>query len=520
MSMSKVNNEFLAILSFLNVKHTKEYANRLYNNNPNKHNMLGFVQMLNEYNINSECIKVKEPMRFNLQLITPPFIAQLNTGFAVVSNINSDSITFYLNKDIITTDIVAFTNSWSGNLLLTQLNIDSIEPNYTYNIKKQVTRIMKKCLLCLIILFLTISYLETLSKLRLCDTILLFVNVIGIFIGTLIYFKQYRKSHIISEKLCSIISPSGCNNVMSSPASLLWGDISLSEIGLGYFVSNIIIILIAPSLLAYTFIVNILSLPFTLWSIWYQWFKIKDWCMLCILIQIIQWGLFIVYAVFANSLMLDMFSLMDAIITCCIYGMTTLGLHYMGRQYVKVNELSQYILAYNSLKNHPDVFRTLLNKDSKSQINFCDSQIIFGNKMASTVVTVFSNPHCKPCSLMHKRLTKILDKYSNDICVQYVFSSFGEQWNDSSKFLIRSYLYNKIETAREIFNEWFDHGMDFPKEMMKKYSYSDNEAAESDEFQKHITCIQSNNISETPTIFINGNRLPDIYSIEDVIYHI
>jgi hypothetical protein len=85
---------------------------------------------------------------------------------------------------------------------------------------------------------------------------------------------------------------------LESEAAKLWGIFGWSEIGLGYFAANVIILLFLPHLITYSVIINILTLPFTVWSVWYQKVKARQWCSLCLIVQILLWTIFIINLAF------------------------------------------------------------------------------------------------------------------------------------------------------------------------------------------------------------------------------
>lgn len=59
------------------------------------------------------------------------------------------------------------------------------------------------------------------------------------------------------------------------------------EVGFSYFLSNIIVVVFLTDLISYYAIINIFALPYTVWSVWYQKFKAKQWCVLCLIVQLI-----------------------------------------------------------------------------------------------------------------------------------------------------------------------------------------------------------------------------------------
>jgi thiol-disulfide isomerase/thioredoxin len=75
--------------------------------------------------------------------------------------------------------------------------------------------------------------------------------------------------------------------------------------------------------------------------------------------------------------------------------------------------------AVNAMKADEEVFKALLKQQPFCETNDCDSIIRFGNPDSPLRITVLTNPYCHPCSMMHKRIEKLLKKVNNNIRVQY-----------------------------------------------------------------------------------------------------
>ena len=93
-----------------------------------------------------------------------------------------------------------------------------------------------------VILILDVSALYT----DLGITWLLLVNFAGISVCSLLVLKQLHVQSRYVDRICTLFSQSDCNNVLESDAAKLWGIFGWSEIGLGYFAANIIILLLLP----------------------------------------------------------------------------------------------------------------------------------------------------------------------------------------------------------------------------------------------------------------------------------
>ena len=118
---------------------------------------------------------------------------------------------------------------------------------------------------------------------------------------------------------------------------------------------------------------------------------------------------------------------------------------------------------------------------------------------------------------MHLRIEKLLNQ-TNNLSVQYIFSSFYESLDTSNKFLMDVYLNNGIERTREIYSDWFEKGKFEKNEFFQKFNFGIEKEEVEIEFQRHNLWREKTKIIATPTILVNGYKLPENYMIEDLRY--
>jgi len=296
---------FVAFLELLNVKHTIDFSNRYFNEHPHKYNLLGLSKMLSDYGVANAGTRIADKEK-DLPNIECPFIAHTGGRFAVVYKVESPSPTLptgegvvlplvgelegavhYLwNGKKITIPVEQFIKSWSGVILLAETTPDSIEPDYQEHRKKELFDIAQKAILIVAgILLFGIAYYSVyhgITGLRSTTpamttnvqlfgySIILLLNLLGVYIGYLLVLKQMHIHSQYGDKICSLFSKSDCNNVLESDAAKLWGVFGWSEIGLGYFAANVLLLLFLPQTVYLLVIINIFTLPYAFWSVWYQ----------------------------------------------------------------------------------------------------------------------------------------------------------------------------------------------------------------------------------------------------------
>lgn len=193
-------------------------------------------------------------------------------------------------------------------------------------------------------------------------------------------------------------------------------------------------------------------------------------------------------------------------------------IHYISNFIIEKQEASRIYQNFRSFKSNIDVFNTKIHQMEKYDISLLDSSIIFGNPSAKMRVTVVSNPHCNPCAKMHERVKKIIGKNYSDICIQYIFTSFSNDLEESSKFLIAVYQQKTSAEIAYIYDEWFKSGKFITKNFFEKYKVNITDEQVEEEMKRQKSWVERSGLSATPTIIVNNFKLPyDDYEIEDLL---
>jgi protein-disulfide isomerase len=511
---------FTSFLHLLRVKHSLIFSDKYFNEHPHKYNLFGISKMLSDYGIENAGTKIidKEKDIFNIEL---PFIAHFGSDFVVVYKVERNTVYYIWNGKKLSVPVTEFIQAWSGIILLAESTIHSIEPDYKKHKKNEQLNVVQKLSLFLsCVLILGTSYIAHALFTKLGLTLLLLINLAGMYISYLLILKQLYVQSNYADKICSLFSKSDCNNVLESKAAKLWGVFGWSEIGLGYFAANVLILLSVPDWISYLSLINLFTLPYSIWSVWYQKFKAKQWCPLCLIVQILLWLIFAVNWL-SGYMQLPVFnwiSLINLLVIACIYLIGMLGVNILipllnkGRM---VESLKQEI---NSLKANEEMFKALLKQQPYFEASKSDSQILFGNPDAHLRITILTNPYCNPCAQMHKRVEKLLKSTSKGLCVQYIFASFDPGLDFANKHLNAIYLEQGPDMAMQTFNIWFEKGKALKEEFFKDFHLNIDNPVVENEFQKHESWKAKTQIRATPTILVNGYRLPENYRIEDLRY--
>lgn len=176
----------------------------------------------------------------------------------------------------------------------------------------------------------------------------------------------------------------------------------------------------------------------------------------------------------------------------------------------------QVVQKYRALKANSKVANALIENGECYETSLEDSSILFGNTEAKMRVTILSNPHCNPCARMHKHVENLLRLSGGEICIQYIFSSFSEKLEDSCRYLIYCYFEYERNESLHRFALWYSKDkFDYERIINNNDSRIHTKIIE-EEMDRHRKWRTRASLIETPTILVNGYKLPDEYDIEDL----
>jgi protein-disulfide isomerase len=147
--------------------------------------------------------------------------------------------------------------------------------------------------------------------------------------------------------------------------------------------------------------------------------------------------------------------------------------------------------------------------------------IILGNREAKNIITIVSNPYCEPCSQTHKTLDQWLS-IRDDIRLQIIFSAFNQE-KDAVTTVASHFISlkskNDDQSLKRALNDWFEQKHKNYERWAEEYPVNED-IPTFEILEKHKEWCEMTNVKMTPTIFINGRKLPKVYQIEDIKYFI
>lgn len=515
-----MKNIFEQLLQALDVPYTKRFVNELYETHPNRDNLLGLWQMCKTYGILTHGVEVKDKALDDLSV---PCVLHVSGRFVVVDDLDNGRTEFDWNDNRTSLPYAELQQLWDGVALVVESIDDAREPDFTKHKKEAWVEDAKRITLFSLV---TLGCVGLLSNALLSHSVLhcIFsaVDIIGVFICCLLLLKQTSIQSKVGDKICSLFHQKDCNQILESDQAKL-GSYSWSEIGTGYFLAHFLSSSVLPVSLLPLGFTSLCAIPFSVWSIYYQARVAKQWCVLCVIVQILLCLNALTAVIFLSKAI--SLTIVQAIVGFAIVTFMTLVLaflvHWVMKAISSQAKLQEITHKYHSLKANADVFNSLLQQKHHVDVSLSDSSIIFGNSDASYKITILSNPHCNPCAKLHRKVEELLQTAGNDISIQYIFCSFNESLKESARFLIAFYQQKGISAAQEIYAKWFEFGKFNAESIFAAYPEVNTTMPEvTAEMEHHEQWTKLNGYASTPTILVNGHEMPSNYKLADLRYFV
>ena len=129
----------------------------------------------------------------------------------------------------------------------------------------------------------------------LLDSLLFFGQVISLLLGLsvaiLIILQSIDQRNPLVQQLCGGGTKTDCNHILSSKAAKINSWLGWADVGLFYYAGSFLLLMSSHSTTAIITLClfNVISLPFTFYSVYYQWKVAKSWCRLCLYVQALLW---------------------------------------------------------------------------------------------------------------------------------------------------------------------------------------------------------------------------------------
>jgi len=522
------------LLDLLNVKISWSTLKKEIEEHPDFLSLASISDVLNGYGVENLTASFEQDKFVN---IPPPFITQIKgiinkiDFFTVVKEINENTIHFFdpeKHKWSFTSK-EEFLKRWSRLVLLTEVRDNAGEEEYDKKIIEEKRRRGANHLsivgIPVIMMFAGVLAFIHHGTSALFPFIFSILTLSGSIIGVLLLWHELDRYNPMLHQICSVGKKANCDAILQSRGARIMG-ISWSVIGSTYFMGELLLFLISGitnghALFVLTWI-NALSIPYVFFSIYYQWRVVKQWCVLCLGIQ----GILLLQ--FAAALMDHWHTLLPVTeltpelllqtIASFVVPAITIALLMPALHEAKENSRNRKQLQ--RLKHNPQIFEALLSKQKAVTESTKGLGITLGASNAPHKIIKVCNPYCGPCARAHRPLEELL--YNNSaIQVQILYTATnkdGDLKTNPVKHLLAIAETSNEKLIKQALDDWYLSESKDYLQFAAKYPITEELAKQGEKIDAMEKWCSKTGISFTPTFFVNGYQLPELYNIHDLKY--
>ena len=483
---------------------------------PDFPSLLSLSDLLTDWHIDNTALQLNTGEQ--LRELPLPFIAhQKKQGgwYVLVTNLTGDRITYTdSERGRVIEPLAEFEKQWTGVVLLAEADDQSGEPDYARNRPAEIRENLRGPLVLagtMLIAFLVM--LSVAQHLTAPDWLLLLTKSAGLLLSGLLVAKQLGSKNALTNRLCRLNEHTNCDDVLNSPAAKLWGWLSWTDVGLLYFAGGLLTVLlvgIQPAMHPLLYALALLALPYTVFSVYYQARVLRQWCPLCLGVQ----AVLVAEAIIAVTQL----SPLPAVAPPYLAMLTAFLLPVLAWVLLKplVADQSKRRREYGellALKRNPSLFGAMLTQQPKMPLIPDDLHpIILGNPEAEHTITMVTNPFCGPCATMHSQLEHVLSRNAN-INVAIIFTGNSEKGQQVAAHAIALAGQNAAGVA---LTDWYGQSAKHYDEWAKRYPVDLVEPACSEIAERHRQWCDLAGITETPTLYVDGYKLPGMYTVSEL----
>ena len=428
-------NATIAFLQLHHVKVNSSSVNYTLQNHPDWPGLLCISDSLNKWNVPNGAGKI-EPDK--IDELPTPFMAYTNNReypLVIVAAITPTSVDCYTKNynQLTTITREAFLKSWPGIYLITETTEHSGEKRYEQNRRKALINSLIPAslfmlLLALSLLFVSTTINESLGGIAFNTTgvyLQYFLLLAGVIVTSLLLWYKVDKNNPVLQKVCTGIAKGNCSAILTGKQAKIFTWLSWSEVGFFYFSGSLMTLLFTGPGLTNTVTLlawlNIFALPYTVFSVYYQWKVARQWCVLCLAVQalLVLGGI----NIFANNLLgLSLELSIPFCIKFALLYLLPVFLWYAARPFIlRLQEAKNTKREYLRIKFNTEIFETLLKKQKAITVAADGLGISLGNPGATNTIIKVCNPYCGPCAKAHPKIEKLLEENTN-LKAQIIFS--------------------------------------------------------------------------------------------------
>jgi len=505
-------------LSVLGIEVSPQLLSEQLKTHPNYPSLRCITDTLDSLDIENGAFEIEKDQ---LAGIDTPFLAHLQS--------NNGEFVVVRKLDTVNRDYPDFLNKWSGVIVVAEKKEKWISTEHEARLQEERKVVVKRNLAIAAVLFL--AGLAAVFAPGWIIPALLFVSLAGIFVSSIIAAKELGLDNGLADKFCG--NSEDCQTVIESKDVKLPFGLRWSGLGVIWFNSLLIILLVGSfsvnneGLMFLLSCLSMASIPFSIFSVYYQGRVAKKWCRLCL----VTVGLLCVQSGILFSSFLDfsfqLVTIVDIILVSGVLLAITFGWTSLRGLLEKNKEWKTLSQEGTRFRRNEQILKALSKKQRKIDNRPWKHDLQIGNARAAFQVMIACNPYCAPCARAHEKIHNILEQQGHRMGLTIRFNISTSRPEDkrtrAAQFIIghiESFTKgmsdeDKAGYARKVLHDWFST-MD-EEEFLADHAW-DEKTDVSPILKAHEEWSVQSRIIFTPAIFINGRELPPQYKVTDLTW--
>lgn len=524
-ALKKVAADYLRLL---NTKVTATSISQQIEHHPSYPSLLSLSEAFSKFHIPNDAYEVGED---TFDEVDSPFVAfaevpGLGKDFVLVTAKNKGKVNFRHGGRDQTVSREEFLKRYQRIIWAAEPDAASGETGYAEKRQAERQARKKKMAWCLAAgAVLCLAYFINLPAVRIPSfTAITLLKLLGLGITVLLLAYDIDKSNAFVKDICSAGKQFHCDAVLTSKAAKIKG-ISWGEIGFFYFAATTLWLFTGGRSFAEKSAVlalaNALAAPYILFSIYYQWRVIRQWCPLCISVQVILLLelVWVVFSFWSHPMLVA--TIPSALSALPGAGLSLLlpvvGWYGLKPVLIKANDTGSLNAAYKRLQYNPDIFYALLEQQPKIPEGWDRLGITLGPGNAATTIVKVCNPYCGPCSRAHPELENLLRNY--DVQIRIIFNSQNKKEDVSAEMtrhLMAIAEKGDEELTKQALDDWYGTTDKDYQRFAGRYPPDSDLQQQNSKLEAMYNWVNAGDIRYTPTFFINGRKLPSHYKLQEL----
>lgn len=340
-----------------------------------------------------------------------------------------------------------------------------------------------------------------------------------------------------TKRFCKVDTSDSCKEVFGTPFSRLSNKIHLADIGIMYYSSLSIYVLFVSlfeptyKLVAPIVLLTICTFLFTLIGAGYQKFILKKWCRLCMLLYLVIWlqTAVIMYILYASidvqyqPAAFDFFLRSDFypnVFALLFAGVLSLYWLFVKPSIVNASKNSFLYKQVVKAKRDINLFIANLQLQQRATVYKGEIDYILGNSKSEISLILVLSPFCKACSIEYSVIASLLKLYPDklSIHIRFVVDPSNNKVKEAVSLIYNRYIVTNERDKVDILLHWFSGSDIFSIVQGNRNDDLGNINGVVDFIKANNLWFKENGVDRTPTLFIQGYKKPDFYSVHDIVY--